>query len=105
MPAFFEEIIICFDNVSGAIMAEQALLEEGISVRVMPVPSSIQSGCGFCLRFSPEDIGPAAAFLFKRGITVTQVYMREEAAPDKAKPASYRKISLANDGGIDAAGR
>ena len=60
MPGFSAEAIICFENVSRAIMAEQALAEKTFSVKVMPMPASIRSGCGFCLRFLPEDIQEAA---------------------------------------------
>jgi hypothetical protein len=73
------EAVICFDSVSEAIMAEQALLAEGFNVRVMPKPSGIKAGCGFCLRFPPCDIEKAAAFLSKRGVHVNEIYLAEEA--------------------------
>jgi hypothetical protein len=83
------EVIICFESVSSAIMAEQALRGGAFDVRVMPVPSSIRGGCGFCLRFSPKDIERAAAFLSGRGFDVTDVW---EKAGEGA--AAYRKINI-----------
>jgi hypothetical protein len=88
-----DEIIICFESVSGAIMAEQALREQDFKVRVMPVPSGIRGGCGFCLRFSPEDAGKAAAFLAKSGFDVSEAWERPEGG------GVYRKIALNKEGG------
>ncbi|MDR1030105.1 MAG: DUF3343 domain-containing protein [Treponema sp.] len=73
------ERIICFESTSQAIMAEQVLLEQAFYVRVMPKPSSIQAGCGFCLRFLPEDIDKAVSFLSKCGINVKETYRMEES--------------------------
>ena len=70
-------------------MAEQVLLEGGYSVRVMPVPSSIREGCGFCLRLIPEELQRAVASLSDRGLTLTDVYL------PSGEPVSYKKISLA----------
>ncbi|MDR1301928.1 MAG: DUF3343 domain-containing protein [Treponema sp.] len=73
------ERIICFESTSQAIMAEQALLEQAFYVRVMPKPSGIEAGCGFCLRFLPDDIDKAVLFLSKCGITVKETYRMEES--------------------------
>ena len=83
-----EEAIICFESVSAAIMAEQILVEGSFTVRVMPTPSSIRAGCGFCLRFLPEDLEQAAEFLAKKGISAGETYIKEKTDDH----ASYRKI-------------
>ena len=70
-------------------MAEQSLLEGKFSVRVMPVPSSIREGCGFCLRLMPEELEQAVAFLTERGLTITEAYL------PAGEPVSYKKIPLA----------
>jgi hypothetical protein len=72
------ESIICFESTAQAIMAEKALLEKAFYVRVMPKPSAIQAGCGFCLRFLPDDIERAVAFLAECGISVTETCLMEE---------------------------
>jgi hypothetical protein len=97
-----EEGIICFESVAQAIMAEQALIERKFLVKVMPTPSSIRGGCGFCLRFLPEDLENAAVFLLERGLPVTEAYLREGV-----DGITYRRISLINpeNGGMDAARR
>jgi hypothetical protein len=89
------EVIICFESVSAAIMAEQALKEQAFSVRIMPVPSGIRGGCGFCLRFSPEDIESAAAFLSGRGFDIKEAWERRGHTEKSTEGAgSYRKISV-----------
>jgi hypothetical protein len=93
------EVIICFENVSRAIMAEQALVKQAFNVRLMPVPSGIRAGCGFCLRFSPEDIGRAAAFLSECGFDAKEAWEK----PGTAGP--YRRIALDGaNGGSDGKG-
>jgi hypothetical protein len=83
-----EEVLAGFENVSQAIMAEQALTQQGFHVRVMPMPSRIRAGCGFCLRFLPEDLGRAASFLSEHGLPIKEAW---EKSPDTGR-GSYRKV-------------
>jgi hypothetical protein len=69
-------------------MAEQALAEQAFYVRIMPVPSGIRAGCGFCLRFLPEDIERAVAFLSERGLAI------KEAWEKSGDSESYRKVII-----------
>jgi hypothetical protein len=87
-----EEVIVGFENVSQAIMAEQTLTGQGFDVRVMPVPSGIRAGCGFCLRFLPEDLERAAVFLRARGLAIKEAW---EKSPDTD---TYRKVSIDGNG-------
>ncbi|MDR0382567.1 MAG: DUF3343 domain-containing protein [Spirochaetaceae bacterium] len=73
------ESLLCFESASQAVMAEQALLENAFDVRIMPKPSAIGAGCGFCLRFSPDDLEKAVAFLSERGIIAGETYLMKEA--------------------------
>lgn len=84
------EAIICFESTAQAIMVEQALMEQAFSVRVMPKPSVIQAGCGFCLRFLPDDIEKVVAFLSKEEIMVKEIYRMEELDGT----ISYRRVPL-----------
>jgi hypothetical protein len=84
------ESIICFESTTQAIRAEQALLENAFDVRVMPKPAGIEAGCGFCLRFLPEDIGKVVAFLSSCGILVGETYRMEESGGT----VSYRKAPV-----------
>ena len=100
MPNYTKEAIICFENASKAIMAEQALTGNSFTVWVMPTPSGIRGGCGFCLRFPPEDLKRAVAFLSEKGLAETEAYLREETGGH----ITYKRISL-TCGGEDASGR
>ncbi|MDR0409388.1 MAG: DUF3343 domain-containing protein [Spirochaetaceae bacterium] len=72
------ESIICFESTSHAIMAEQELRERDFHVRVMPKPSAIEAGCGFCLRFLPKDLEDALKFLSDAGIIIKEIYSMEK---------------------------
>jgi hypothetical protein len=50
------EFIFTFDDVKDAIMGEKKLLDEGITVMVMPKPHQLGSRCGICLRVLPADL-------------------------------------------------
>ncbi|MDR0554503.1 MAG: DUF3343 domain-containing protein [Treponema sp.] len=71
------ELIICFQSAAQSIMAEHLLLEQAFNVRIMPAPSEIITGCGFCLRLPPEDLEKAAAFLLEQGFSIPEAYLRE----------------------------
>ncbi|MHB9293330.1 hypothetical protein Holit_02451 [Hollandina sp. SP2] len=90
--ALIIEAILCFESTSQAIMAEQALLEEAFNVRVMPKPSAIKAGCGFCLRFLPDDLEKAVLFLLKQGVYIKETYRKEESDGS----VSYRKVPYSN---------
>ena len=75
-------------------MAEQTLIENKYPVRVMPLPSGIREGCGFCLRFFPEQLEGAVEFLSERGFTIAEAFIQEETGAT----VSYKKISLTNGG-------
>jgi hypothetical protein len=83
-----EEVIVGFEGVSQAILAEQTLMEQGFYVRVMPMPAGIRAGCGFCLRFLPEDLEKAAVFLSERGLPIKEAW---EKSPETGK---YRKFTI-----------
>jgi hypothetical protein len=43
-------LVILFDSVSSALQAEKILKGEGIPHKLIPVPKSISSDCGICIR-------------------------------------------------------
>lgn len=50
-----EYYVILFDSVSYALKSEKILKKENIPFKLIPVPKSISSDCGVCIRFSPEN--------------------------------------------------
>lgn len=58
-PDASEEIIVVFSGTLDAIVTERKLLDEGIAVRVMPMPRELGPSCGIALRLSPDDLKKA----------------------------------------------
>ena len=50
-----EYYVILFDSVSYALKSEKILKKENIPFKLIPVPKSISSDCGVCIRFTPEN--------------------------------------------------
>jgi hypothetical protein len=92
-----DETIICFESTTAAIITERALLDGGFGVRVMPLPSGIRAGCGFCLRLPQADAGRAAAFLAERGLGASEGWR-------KSADGAYRRVAL-GAGGAESGGR
>ncbi len=57
--------VALFDSVSMVMKAEKILKEAGIPYKIIPVPKSISSDCGVCIRFLPEDREAVAGALGK----------------------------------------
>ncbi|MDQ5986058.1 MAG: hypothetical protein CSYNP_01776 [Syntrophus sp. SKADARSKE-3] len=47
--------VVLFQSVSYALMAEKVLKQEDVPFKLIPVPKSISSDCGVCLRFAKVD--------------------------------------------------
>ena len=47
--------VALFDSVSHVMKAEKILKNADIPHKLIPVPRSISSDCGVCLRFLPEQ--------------------------------------------------
>ena len=47
--------VALFDAVSRVLKAEKILRQAGIPYKIIPVPKSISSDCGVCVRFLPEQ--------------------------------------------------
>jgi hypothetical protein len=47
--------VALFGSVSHVIKAEKILKEAGITHKIIPVPKSISSDCGVCVRFSADQ--------------------------------------------------
>jgi hypothetical protein len=57
------EFVIAFSSTNIAIKSEASLLEQGIQVSVMPLPSQIKAGCGICLRVCFIELSSALDIL------------------------------------------
>jgi hypothetical protein len=50
-----EYYVVLFNSVSYALKSEKILKKENIPFKLIPVPKSISSDCGVCIRFTPEN--------------------------------------------------
>ncbi len=50
-PVYFAAL---FPSVSHVMKAERMLLGEGLAIKIIPVPKSISSDCGVCIRFEEK---------------------------------------------------
>jgi len=61
-------MLISFGSTSHAIRGERVLLDDGIKVVVMPLPSKIRAGCGIALKIELCDIDIIKKILTKHQI-------------------------------------
>ncbi len=47
-------LVALFDTVSLVMKAEKILKDAGVPHKIIPIPRSISSDCGVCIRFLPE---------------------------------------------------
>lgn len=72
------ELVLTFAKTNYSIQGEQLLLDAGIPVKVMPLPSSIKAGCGLCLRIQPERWEEVRGILEGHHVPVEGVFERIE---------------------------
>lgn len=48
--------VLLFQSVSHVMKAERILLGEQIPIKIIPVPKTISSDCGVCIRFEEKLI-------------------------------------------------
>lgn len=70
------EAVFTFKNTHDAIHGERILLDEGVAVKVMALPSSLGAGCGLCLRLPAEALDASRALLEQSGIVPEGTYFR-----------------------------
>lgn len=48
--------VVLFQNVTSVLKSEKILKENSLTFKIIPVPKSISSDCGLCIRFKCEDL-------------------------------------------------
>jgi Putative Se/S carrier protein-like len=59
-------VVLLFDSVNAALLAEKILKEGGIPHKLIPVPKHLSSDCGVCIRIQAADKGRVEAALGKK---------------------------------------
>ena len=70
MPDLRPFVVFAFGSTHESLAAEEALLDAGFTVKVMPLPRTRGSLCGIALRLPLEERSAAAAELARHGIVV-----------------------------------
>lgn len=73
--------VITFPNTHSAIMAETTLNSANLVVGfvLMPVPTSISSGCGLAIKSDPEDYGQLVELLGEHSVQINGVHLVDKA--------------------------
>lgn len=64
-----------FKSVSYAMKVEAALKKNDIQYKVIPVPRSISSSCGLCVRFFKDDMDILKSIIEKNSLVYEKIYV------------------------------
>ncbi|MFO7917841.1 MAG: DUF3343 domain-containing protein [Anaerolineae bacterium] len=67
-------VVILIYSTSHAIRAEKILHQTGTASKLIPVPRSLSSNCGDCLRIDPSDAEAAEEALEEAGMEIEGVH-------------------------------
>lgn len=70
------EAVFTFRSTHESLAGERALIDGGLKVRVMGLPSSLGAGCGLCLRIDQSDLETAARLLAVAGLGPEGIYVK-----------------------------
>ncbi len=65
-----------FKSVSYAMKVETALKKNNIQFKMIPVPRSISSSCGLCIRFFKDDIEKLKSIIENNSLVYENIYMQ-----------------------------
>ncbi|UQZ88405.1 hypothetical protein C4J81_03945 [Deltaproteobacteria bacterium Smac51] len=68
------EVVFTFHTTHAAISGERVLLENGVKVKVMPLPSSLGAGCGLCLRVDDSELEKSRQLMAAENIEPEDIY-------------------------------
>ena len=71
------EALFTFPSTRNAIAGEKALLQAGLSVKVMPMPEALSHQCGICLRLPLDELDAGKTALAAAGISIDRLYLKE----------------------------
>lgn len=63
-----------FKSVSYAMKAEAVLKKHAFNYKIIPVPRSISSSCGLCIRFYKEDMKKLTTIINNDNLQYENIY-------------------------------
>ncbi|MGD9567620.1 MAG: DUF3343 domain-containing protein [Sedimentibacter sp.] len=63
-----------FKSVSYAMKVEAALKKYNVQYKIIPVPRSISSSCGLCVRFYREDLKALESIIAQNSLVYDKIY-------------------------------
>lgn len=69
--------VILFPSIHYAIRAEKKARENGISVKLIPVPRHLSSDCGVCLRCSPDQSESLERLFQQESVKIEGIHLLE----------------------------
>jgi hypothetical protein len=91
------ELLVTFETVSAALEGEIITRELGVPCRIIPVPRTLSSSCGYALSAEAGDAAGFCEGLRRRGASFVRVF-RCGDAPEKG--GTY-EVLAGPDGGLD----
>lgn len=67
--------VVLFYSTSAAIRAEKLIQQEGLKVKLIPVPRHLSSDCGICLRFDNNDVEEIRTILNSQKIEFDSIHL------------------------------
>ena len=68
-----EYSVILFPSSAYSIWTSRLLKKSGIERKMVPIPRTLSSDCGYCVRIRSVDIQAAKEVLTKAGIEFTRI--------------------------------
>lgn len=65
---------ITFKSVTYAMKFEAALKKSDIKIRIIPVPRSISSSCGLCVKFDIKDMDKMNGIISQNNLEYDHIY-------------------------------
>ena len=66
---------ITFKSVSYAMKFETAFKNREVKIKIIPVPRSISTSCGLCIRFNIDDLENIKSFINENKLEYSHIHM------------------------------
>lgn len=71
-------VIVTFFTISEVLKFERLMKEEGLSLKLMPVPRNLSTSCGTCAQISKEDLPKAKALMDDKDLEYDEIHLVSE---------------------------